>query len=135
MAVERIVTGVDHGAGEPAAVKPHGRIEHLVGGLDPVDLARRLAPKALGVRERAGMNLMIPAVVLDVHDVAPRGSRSTLSVMPGLSRPKDGVASARLCPGIHVFVLVDEARRGWPGRARPGRRGSNRVHSSAIVTR
>jgi hypothetical protein len=23
--------------------------------------------------------------------------------MPGHSRPKDGVASARLCPGIHVL--------------------------------
>src|ERR1700722_2400026 len=27
------------------------------------------------------------------------------AVMPGHSRPKDGVASARLCPGIHVFFL------------------------------
>jgi hypothetical protein len=26
-------------------------------------------------------------------------------VMPGHSRPKDGVASARLCPAIHVFGL------------------------------
>jgi hypothetical protein len=25
--------------------------------------------------------------------------------MAGHSRPKDGVASARLCPAIHVFVL------------------------------
>jgi hypothetical protein len=25
--------------------------------------------------------------------------------MAGLGRPKDGVASARLCPAIHVFLL------------------------------
>jgi DNA ligase-associated metallophosphoesterase len=31
--------------------------------------------------------------------------------MPGLSRPKDGVASARLCPGIHVFLL--HAAKTW----------------------
>jgi hypothetical protein len=28
-----------------------------------------------------------------------------LFVMAGQSRPKDGVASARLCPAIHVFLL------------------------------
>jgi hypothetical protein len=26
--------------------------------------------------------------------------------MAGLSRPKDGVASARLCPAIHVFLAA-----------------------------
>jgi hypothetical protein len=31
-------------------------------------------------------------------------------VMAGQSRPKDGVASARLCPAIHVFSLVAEAK-------------------------
>jgi hypothetical protein len=38
-------------------------------------------------------------------------------VITGLSRSKNGVASARLCPVIHVFVVVQ--RRGWPGQARP----------------
>jgi hypothetical protein len=28
------------------------------------------------------------------------------SVMPGHSRQKDGVASARLCPGIHVLTAA-----------------------------
>jgi hypothetical protein len=32
----------------------------------------------------------------------------TKYVMPGHSRPKDGVASARLCPGIHVFLSLGE---------------------------
>ena len=54
MAVERVVAGVDHGAGEPAAVEPHGGIEHLFRRLDPVDLARRLGPKPSGsLSERA----------------------------------------------------------------------------------
>src|ERR1019366_3079810 len=73
MTVERVVAGVDHGAGEPAAIKTHRRIEDLFRRLDPVDLARGLAPKALGIPERAGMDRVIPAVVLDVHGVAPGG--------------------------------------------------------------
>ena len=54
MAVERVVAGVDHGAGEPAAVSARRGIEDLLRRLDPVDLARRLRPKALGIpSERA----------------------------------------------------------------------------------
>jgi hypothetical protein len=29
--------------------------------------------------------------------------QETRAVMPGHSRPKHGVASARLCPAIHLF--------------------------------
>ncbi len=43
----------------------------------------------------------------------------SMLVMPGHSRPKDGVASLAYVPGIHVFPLRGTARRGWPGRARP----------------
>ena len=54
MAIERVVAGVDHGAGEPAAVSADRGIEDLLRRLDPVDLARRLGPEALGVgSERA----------------------------------------------------------------------------------
>ena len=54
MAVERVVAGVDHAAGEPAAVDAQRRIEDLLRRLDPVDLARRLGPEALGIAsERA----------------------------------------------------------------------------------
>ena len=38
--------------------------------------------------------------------------------MAGLSRPKDGVASARLCPAIHVFLAAipaDVEARDKPG--------------------
>jgi hypothetical protein len=34
--------------------------------------------------------------------------------MAGHSRPKDGVASARLSPAIHVF-LIDAAKSWMPG--------------------
>jgi len=44
--------------------------------------------------------------------------------MAGHSRPKDGVASAGLCPAIHVFPAARELRRGCPGpgyaKASPG---------------
>jgi hypothetical protein len=39
-------------------------------------------------------------------------------VMPGHSRSKNGVASLAYVPGNHVFLL-GQARRGWPGQARP----------------
>jgi len=40
-------------------------------------------------------------------------------VMAGHSRPQDGVASARLCPAIHVFLAVRLLRTWMPG-TRPG---------------
>ena len=67
MAIQRVVAGVDHGAGVPAPVKPRVGIEDFLGRLDPVDFARRFAPKALGVGERTGIDLTIAAVVLDIH--------------------------------------------------------------------
>jgi hypothetical protein len=39
------------------------------------------------------------------------------AVMPGHSRSKNGVASARLCPGIHAFSLPVE---NVDGRVKPG---------------
>jgi len=38
--------------------------------------------------------------------------------MAGHSRPKDGVASARLCPAIHVFGLRSKESHGCPGLRR-----------------
>ncbi len=39
--------------------------------------------------------------------------------MAGRSRPKDGVASARLCPAIHVFVS-QERKQEVDARDKPG---------------
>src|ERR1700676_5260077 len=36
------------------------------------------------------------------------------TVAAGHSRPKDGVASARLCPAIHAFLVARLQRRGCP---------------------
>jgi hypothetical protein len=44
-----------------------------------------------------------------------------ISVMPGRSRSKNGVASARLWPGIHV--LCAETEEGVDGRVEPGHDG------------
>jgi len=38
--------------------------------------------------------------------------------MAGHSRPKDGVASARLCPAIHVFFAA--IKQDVDGRDKPG---------------
>jgi hypothetical protein len=40
-------------------------------------------------------------------------------VMAGHSRPKDGVASARLCPAIHVFLAAAPVKTWMPGTS-PG---------------
>jgi len=42
--------------------------------------------------------------------------------MAGHSRPKDGVASARLCPGHPRLAYMRHQRRGCPGQARAWRR-------------
>ena len=54
VAVERVVAGVDLGAGEPAAVEPERAVEHLVGRLDPVDLAARPRPRTPRGRRASG---------------------------------------------------------------------------------
>jgi len=41
--------------------------------------------------------------------------------MAGHSRPKDGVAFARLCPAIDVFDARKGSRRGCPRQARAWR--------------
>ena len=124
MAVERVVAGVDHGAGEPAAVKPHRGIEHLFRRLDPVDLARRLAPKALGIGERTGMDLVIAAGVLDVHGVAPSAVDTFASIR-----------HARPCAG-HPRLSSFEDRKTWMAGTSPAMtvQGDSRPCSSVIVT-
>jgi len=37
------------------------------------------------------------------------------------SRPKDGFASARLCPAIHVLLVSTVQRRGCPAQGRAWR--------------
>ena len=71
MTIERIVAGVDHGAGEPAAIEANRRVENFFRRLDPVDLPRRVAPKALRISKRARMDFVIAALVVDVHGVSP----------------------------------------------------------------
>ncbi len=61
MAIDRVVAGIADSADEPAAIDPGQRIEHLCGALDPVDVARRLAPEALGVLEGSPIDLVIAA--------------------------------------------------------------------------
>src|SRR5690242_5976419 len=83
MAVERVVAGIDHGAGEPASIGADRGIEDLFRRLDPVDLARGLGPEPLGVGQRAGMDLVVTAVALDVHGALPVDR--LMSSCPGLS--------------------------------------------------
>jgi len=45
-------------------------------------------------------------------------TNSITVVMAGHSRPKDGVASARLCPAIDVFNSTED--KAWMPGTRPG---------------
>ena len=69
--VQRIVAGVDHGAGEPAAIEADRGVEDFFRRLDPVDLPCRLAPKAVGVDKRARVDFVVAAGVVDIHGVSP----------------------------------------------------------------
>ena len=81
VAIERVVAGVDLGACEPAAVDAHCGIEDLLRRLDPVDLARGLGPKALGIGERTGVDFVVAALVVDVHGVSSRARGASLSAI------------------------------------------------------
>ena len=49
MAVEAVVTGVEHAAGEPLAIGAHRGVEHPVPALRPGDALGRVGPPGLGV--------------------------------------------------------------------------------------
>ncbi len=67
MAVERIVTGVDDAAHEPAAISAHRWIEYLFGRFDPVDLLRGLRPECFRVAQPPRIDLVIPAHGFGIH--------------------------------------------------------------------
>jgi hypothetical protein len=52
------------------------------------------------------------------------GARQNEAVMAGLSRPKDGVASARLCPAIHALL---QGTKNVDARDKPGHDDAERV--------
>src|SRR5262249_29691205 len=65
--IKRVVAGIDDGTVKPAAVDATGRIEDLLCGLDPVDLARSLCPEPLGIPERADIDVAVSAFLVNVH--------------------------------------------------------------------
>ncbi|MFX7844996.1 hypothetical protein ABTK14_22355, partial [Acinetobacter baumannii] len=77
-----------------------------------VDLRIGLLPGAMPELDRGGF-------VFGAVGAEGDGSQFSKVVMPGQSRPKDGVASALLCLGIHAFPSALTKDRGWPGQARP----------------
>ena len=58
--VERVVTGVQAPAAEPAIERRPGVVEHPRPGLDPVDRLGRLGPELLSIFERAAIDLVKP---------------------------------------------------------------------------
>ena len=71
VAVERVVAGVDHAAGEPAAVEALRLVEDLLRLLDPVDGVRRLAPEAFRVALPVRIDVVVAARA-GVHGFPPR---------------------------------------------------------------
>jgi hypothetical protein len=70
MAVDRVPAGIADAAGEPAPIDASIGIEHLLGRLDPVDIPRRFAPKALRVALPAPVDVVIAAGA-EIHCAAP----------------------------------------------------------------
>jgi peptide/nickel transport system ATP-binding protein len=72
-----------------------------------------------------------PRLGVSLRDLLPEGEAAALPassqrspvVMAGHSRPKDGVASARLCPAIHP-ASQDSSSRAMDPRVKPGGDGS-----------
>ena len=69
VAVERVVAGVEFGAGEPTVKRRVGCVEHLVPTLRPVDRRGLLGPESLGIAERTRMHCAVR--VTDGHDGVP----------------------------------------------------------------
>src|SRR5262249_56502964 len=72
VAVDRVPGGVADATGEPAPVDAGIGIEHLLGWLDPVDVPRRFAPKALRIALPARIDVVIAARA-GIHGAAPSG--------------------------------------------------------------
>src|SRR6185503_21289920 len=83
--VEAIVGRIALGAHEPAAVLAGIGVEHLVPGLEPIDLARGHAPEDLRVLLPGGVNLVIAARHASPSRVARRGSAgSSIGILPSV---------------------------------------------------
>src|SRR5262249_21636712 len=61
VAIHRVPAGVADAADEPAAIDAGVWIEHLLRGLDPIDVPGGLAPECLRVALPAGIDLVIAA--------------------------------------------------------------------------
>src|SRR5262249_18844716 len=90
MAVDRVPAGVADATGEPAPVDAGIGIEHLLGWLDPVDVPRRFAPKALRIALPARIDVAIAARA-GIHGAAPSGLPPSSPAAAG--RPAGGVAA------------------------------------------
>src|ERR1700683_1494209 len=69
LAIDRVEAGVANAAHEPAAIDAGFRIEHRLGLFKPIDILRRLSPKALRVALPARVDLVIAART-GVHDAS-----------------------------------------------------------------
>ena len=101
VAIDGIPAGVAQRARKPMAVDAGLRIKHLLRRLDPVDLARRLAPKTVRIGKRTPVDLVVAAgahvhgVLLWLVDPILRRFARFASRQVGAARPADGPSWAR----------------------------------------
>src|ERR1700722_1674546 len=93
VAVDRVEAGVANAADKPAAVDAGVGIEHGLGLFEPVDVGRRVTPKALRVALRAGVDLTIEALT-----GGPRGVHGVVPPPPILDRPAAFASTAAKPP-------------------------------------
>ena len=115
MPVDRVVAGIDDAAGEPAAIDAGLRVEHPIGGLDPVDALGGVGPETLRVGLPAGVDLVIAA---------------------SLRRPRlclHGVSPLRLRCGIHGCAVLATAQAAVSGDFRPSLPRESHDHRSPLL--
>src|SRR5262249_14115995 len=105
--------GVAHAAGEPAPVDAGIGIEHLLGRLDPDDVPRRFAPKALRIALPARVDVVIAARA-GIHGAAP--SAGDLVPRNGARRAGGGRAHRPLCGAIVGARVACASRAARPTR-------------------
>src|SRR4029453_16264327 len=133
--VQRVVTGIAYGAGEPSPVNAGGRIEDLLRFFVPVDVRGRFCPKCLGIALPLRINIVV-ATGAGVH----RRSSCTYCVATGASKQaatqpmQAAAASACEQQAITTFVIV-RLETGLPPCRLSGRRRFGQVPSRGLRLR
>ncbi len=134
VAVDGVEAGVADAADKPAAVDAGLGIEHRFRLFEPVDVGRRLAPKALRIALPARVDLVITART-GVHNAASRVSASFSTArrrLQAVHRGRYRAAPVTLAPRPGIDLCQDARSRSRDCRRFPHSRGIDRGRSFSL---